>query len=361
MPALFVSPCSQCHFMTLLWFRALAWYEYAMRVDEDVCIQRFAHNPFDAMRDRGLVYGYGLLTTERHQETRNTMPSWVKNYTEALKIRPSGALKSGVDMYFTNFFVSRLDWWFRYDVQRFLRAIDASGNIYLHRWGDAPIQTSALTLFAPADRLVVDRLPTDYLHASTMNRVFSDGSEVDGWHDSEMQQHPLVRAHRRGRSLTNATGDVSTAYYVLLAFQTNASSHSIDETTQTCIAGIFAAYFGVGSQDVQVDPQQADSGTNVTVTAVLPSQAEAEAAASLANVQLSTSIELTLVLTDPTYQCPVPATTDPTIQYVEAPYPSPPPSPPSPPFPPPFPPPSPPPPSPPPAPPPSPPPPSPPP
>ena len=33
-------PALQCHFMSMLWFRALRDYMYAMRVDEDVCITR---------------------------------------------------------------------------------------------------------------------------------------------------------------------------------------------------------------------------------------------------------------------------------------------------------------------------------
>ena len=49
-----------CQFMSMRWFRALANYELSMRVDEDVCIQRFAANPFQAMRSDGLVYMYGL-------------------------------------------------------------------------------------------------------------------------------------------------------------------------------------------------------------------------------------------------------------------------------------------------------------
>eukprot|EP00966_Prymnesium_polylepis_P145998 3372354-Prymnesium_polylepis.1 len=31
---------AQCHFMSMLWFRALGEYEYAIRVDEDVCLTR---------------------------------------------------------------------------------------------------------------------------------------------------------------------------------------------------------------------------------------------------------------------------------------------------------------------------------
>eukprot|EP00966_Prymnesium_polylepis_P149945 3463704-Prymnesium_polylepis.1 len=136
------------------------------------------------MQERGLVYGYGVVTEERHEQTLDTMPSWIEEYVtiETNKSTPDRIVQ---DIFFTNLFVSRVNWWFGDDVQRLLHAIESSGNIYLHRWGDAPIQSTALKLFAKPGTIA--RLPTAYLHASTMDRVFSDGSITDGWFDREMQ------------------------------------------------------------------------------------------------------------------------------------------------------------------------------
>mmetsp|Transcript_68777 Transcript_68777/g.188737 ORF Transcript_68777/g.188737 Transcript_68777/m.188737 type:complete len:133 (+) Transcript_68777:1255-1653(+) len=47
-------------------------------------------------------------------------------------------------------FISRVDWWGSKDVQAYLAAVEENGGIYAHRWGDAPIQTTALKLFAPS-------------------------------------------------------------------------------------------------------------------------------------------------------------------------------------------------------------------
>eukprot|EP00966_Prymnesium_polylepis_P317380 7332662-Prymnesium_polylepis.1 len=206
--------------MALQWFHALARYEFAMRVDDDICLLNIAASPFDWMREHRLVYGYGLETVERHEETLETMPTWLQEYVavEGLQLPAEPAKR----IFFTNFFVSRVDWWFGDEVQRFLLALDHSGGIFSHRWGDAPIQapstcallslhpseivrtpspsapslasqTTALQLFAPPN--AVARIETDYLHASTMNRIFADGHETDGWNDLEMWRHPLVRAY----------------------------------------------------------------------------------------------------------------------------------------------------------------------
>eukprot|EP00966_Prymnesium_polylepis_P019355 446396-Prymnesium_polylepis.1 len=89
-----------------------------MRVDVDVCVQRFVDNPFDTMREKRLVYGFGLQTKEQHEETLQTMPPWVADYADTVGIGMSShaAFEVVERMFFTNLFVSRVDWWFRCDV-----------------------------------------------------------------------------------------------------------------------------------------------------------------------------------------------------------------------------------------------------
>merc|ERR1719162_2250398 len=67
---------NMCHFMSIGWFLALERYVYAMRVDDDVCIQTFETDPFEFMRSKDLVYSYGLQTEESHVETVETMKPW---------------------------------------------------------------------------------------------------------------------------------------------------------------------------------------------------------------------------------------------------------------------------------------------
>ncbi|KAL1505011.1 hypothetical protein AB1Y20_008774 [Prymnesium parvum] len=195
-----------CRFMSIIWFTALARYEYAMRVDDDVCVKHFLADPFGLMRQRQLVYGYGLQTGESHVETVETMPAWLASYIAHANLSTaSDALSLVSTIFFTNFFVSRVDWWLQPEactVKRLLDAIDASGGIYRHRWGDAPIQTIALRLLADARR--VAWLPMDYYHVSTMDHILADGSHSDGWRDARMLSHPLVREYwRRSLSLSS--------------------------------------------------------------------------------------------------------------------------------------------------------------
>merc|ERR1712061_365522 len=58
----------------------------------------------------------------------------------------------------------------------FLSAVDRSGGIYRHRWGDAPIQTTALNIFCEPSGVV--RIPMAYFHGS-LNHYFCDGVEEE--------------------------------------------------------------------------------------------------------------------------------------------------------------------------------------
>ena len=59
------------------------------------------------------------------------------------------------------------------ELQRFLRAVEP--YIYIHRWGDAPIQSIALRLFSEPSR--VKFIGMDYTHLSTKNEI-KNGKEV---------------------------------------------------------------------------------------------------------------------------------------------------------------------------------------
>merc|ERR1719253_2340231 len=147
----------------MLWQQALAKYEYAMRVDEDVCMQSFGvGNPFEEMARKNLVYAYGVETKEEHMETVETMTPWVKAYQSEHNLAVRNVTANTI--YYDNFFVSKVGFWLRDDVQRYLHDVDVSGGIYAHRWGDAPIQTTAVKMFASPSK--IGHLPATYLHLS---------------------------------------------------------------------------------------------------------------------------------------------------------------------------------------------------
>jgi len=163
-----------CRFFAMQWVQALRRYDIAMRIDEDVWVHHVARNPFLRMIENNGTYGYALWTEEGHRETVLTMRLWMDEYIKSKQITP----KQQVDvrwMYFTNVFITKVDWWLQPHVQRFLYDVDETQYIYHHRWGDAPLQTSALHLYSREEEIVFVEL--DYSHGSTRNEI-KQGKQV---------------------------------------------------------------------------------------------------------------------------------------------------------------------------------------
>uniref|UniRef100_A0A7S0NZV5 Nucleotide-diphospho-sugar transferase domain-containing protein n=1 Tax=Calcidiscus leptoporus TaxID=127549 RepID=A0A7S0NZV5_9EUKA len=157
-----------CRFFAMQWVQALRRYDLVMRIDEDVVVHRVSRNPFLHMLGANGTYGYAFWTAESHKETVQTLRIWLNDYINQHGI--STAQKVDVQwMYFTNVFITRVDWWLQPQVQRFLLDVDKTSHIYWHRWGDAPLQTSALHMFAPASKIVF--IEIDYSHGSTRNEI----------------------------------------------------------------------------------------------------------------------------------------------------------------------------------------------
>lgn len=72
---------------------------------------------------------------------------------------PTIKLKQPI-IYFNNFFITQTAFWRREDVQKTVSAIDATGNIFYYRWGDAPLQTILVLLHAKPEE--VSRCPFAY-------------------------------------------------------------------------------------------------------------------------------------------------------------------------------------------------------
>ena len=158
-----------CRWFAMQWVLAVRNYEYAMRIDEDVLIERMS-DPIQILRSSGANYGYGLRTPELHGVTVDTLPVWLQSYISSRGITPAKPPVNVSDIYFTNYFVTRVAWWEQPAVQRFLHAVDRTANIYTYRWGDAPLQTAALHLF---ENQPLAYVAVDYSHLSTENHIQS--------------------------------------------------------------------------------------------------------------------------------------------------------------------------------------------
>ena len=161
-----------CRFYGLQLWDQVADFDVVMRVDDDVFfLARAPYDPFRLLWESDADYAWGAETGESHGPTARTFGPWVRAYCEVLGGRGDcGPLARGVvdAMFFNNVFATVVDFWRGADVRRYLAAVDATGGIYVHRWGDAPIQSAAVRLFA---RGHVPLPGVEYAHVSTDNLI----------------------------------------------------------------------------------------------------------------------------------------------------------------------------------------------
>ena len=60
-------------------------------------------------------------------------------------------------MLYNNFSFNRVDFWERPEVAAAIKAVDATGNVFYYRWGDAPVATLIVQTLAPATGLQIVR------------------------------------------------------------------------------------------------------------------------------------------------------------------------------------------------------------
>ena len=150
-------------------------YTHVLRLDEDSFLwSPITYNIFAFMHKRHLDYGYRLGGWERPHETRHsgdmdiyhaTVRSYVlENDLDArwLLDTCSGSRSAynfsvyrcgNIYTIYNNFFVTRVGFWLRPDVQAFLRYVNRTETIYYDRLGDALWHSTAAALFMDEQRL----------------------------------------------------------------------------------------------------------------------------------------------------------------------------------------------------------------
>lgn len=198
-----------CRFYTIqLWDHAHALgLDMVFRVDDDIFMLRAVdYDPFRLLWEAGADYAWGSATKESHFQTELTFKPWVRTYCLWLERDASvpdemcSSIAHDVieNMYFNNVFATSVHFWRGAPVRRFLHEIDLTHAIYVHRWGDAPIQSAAVRLFAGSER--ARPIPNlQYAHVSTDNLVV-DGAVSCLSCEGAAAYFSRISSSRRGES-----------------------------------------------------------------------------------------------------------------------------------------------------------------
>ena len=158
-------------------------YDYYMRCDTDCFIEQMEYDILQWTEDNHVGYGFAMRKLEAHRPTATTLPDWSANYLKQCDMQPSAVMDvpfSTCINFYNNWHIGRVSFFNRPDVRHYLEAVNASGHILSHRWGDSTIQAYAVRMFMnPAE---IRQVPNfKYTHGSHGNKLvstFGDGSET---------------------------------------------------------------------------------------------------------------------------------------------------------------------------------------
>jgi hypothetical protein len=164
-----------CKFFMLDMYKYLDNYDYYWRVDSDDFLTDLRYDIFGWVERNDVHYGWAARKIEGHGATRRTLPQWSAQYVAKCKIWPSALMDQPLKQcfnFYNNFHIGKVSFFKRPDVQHFLQAVNASGFVDAHRWGDSTIQAYAVRLFM--DTKHIRMLPNlIFIHKSHGNKKIS--------------------------------------------------------------------------------------------------------------------------------------------------------------------------------------------
>jgi alpha 1,2-mannosyltransferase len=150
-------------------------YEYYWRLDADSFILTdIQFDVFQKMASENKVYGYMVITQE-DASVVDGLWEVTRNYISNSDLKPKSLnlhlTEGGVwnrNMFYTNFEISRFDFWRSKEYRDFWNEIQRSKGVYFKRWGDAPIHLLAVALLLEKDD-VREFLDVSYWHQYYVN------------------------------------------------------------------------------------------------------------------------------------------------------------------------------------------------
>tara|TARA_R110002020_G_scaffold147848_1_gene323442 strand:+ start:2348 stop:3118 length:771 start_codon:yes stop_codon:yes gene_type:complete len=127
--------------------------KYIMRLDCDSYItDKITSDPFKVMADKEGIYGY-----VGEEEDMDYVVDGLFDLAE--KIAPTDEELQYNKMYQTHFFIEDCEWFRTGPYMKFFDEVDKTGNIYIKRWGDAPIKYQGVMRLVPKDKRIKFNLP----------------------------------------------------------------------------------------------------------------------------------------------------------------------------------------------------------
>lgn len=147
-----------CKFQMFYLWEYVKEFDYVMRIDEDVFIEKFDASTLTTMNKKDVDFYFSKLSYESHVPTNKTLPYFIKNFYNLKNLKFYDHLFP-----YTNFYISKTNIWQTPKINELLKKIAESNEQIEYRWGDLPVLGSVLKL----EKLNFKRLYTlSYMHDS---------------------------------------------------------------------------------------------------------------------------------------------------------------------------------------------------
>ncbi|KAJ6595556.1 glycosyltransferase family 15 protein [Mycena vulgaris] len=157
---------NMCRFNSGFFFHQplLQPYRYYWRVEPDVeYFCDMAYDPFYFMQEHDKIYGFTISFYE-WEPTIPTLWSSVKEFITKYPhylaednamayLSDDGGETYNLCHFWSNFEIADMDFWRGEAYQAFFEFLESKGGFYYERWGDAPVHSIAVALFAPRQQL----------------------------------------------------------------------------------------------------------------------------------------------------------------------------------------------------------------
>ncbi|KAG8824875.1 alpha 1,2-mannosyltransferase 2.4.1 [Serendipita sp. 401] len=161
-----VSYRNMCRFNSGLFFKQelLQKYKYYWRVEPGVkYFCNVDEDPFLFMQDNNKVYGFTLSLYEYHktiptlwEATKRFIeknPEYLPKDNAMAFISDDQGRSYNLCHFWSNFEIGDLDFWRSEAYTKFFEHLDQEGGFYYERWGDAPVHSIGVALFAKKEQI----------------------------------------------------------------------------------------------------------------------------------------------------------------------------------------------------------------
>jgi hypothetical protein len=202
-------------------------YDYVMRLDDDSFIEEPIHKDmFECMREKGSAYASNLVHTDcslccygmreffdplfqkegkkdlldqlfihvripmrtfQSHTFRSVMS--INGHTDLSKIGNELDTWSPI-IYYNNFFVMDMNVWRQQKIQDAVEAIDRNGSIFYYRWGDAPLHTILMSLFAGPEK--IERFTFRYSKRMQREAFYGDDGNYHSYMPSQYTESSCI-------------------------------------------------------------------------------------------------------------------------------------------------------------------------